>query len=657
MPRRFGLILAGFAVLIAAAPAQAATTYLINPFAGATSPQGVATDPSGDVYVADTGTGEILKVTPARIASVLASGLNAPSGVAVDPGSGTVYIADTGDHEVDRLNGDGSLTVIAGTGTAGTPMPGPATTSPLGGPAGLAVDAAGNLYIADGAGASGNPYAEKVAPDGTLSILAGNGSTGQPTRGTATSSPLRTPTGVALDATGNIFIADAAANVIEKVTPSGTLSVFAGRANGAAGQPSVGTATWSHLNHPTGVATDSGGTLYIADTDNNRVETVSPADKLALFAGTGVAGAPSYGSPALWSALHGPTAAAVDGSGVAYVADTANASVDRIAPAPPTGTAPPAPSGTTTQGHTLTAASGTWSNAPTAFAYQWERCDAAGASCADLTGADQSTYTLTSLDAGHTVRVLVTAANAGGSTTLASLPTGAIIPQPPANASPPTIAGTAVNVQTLAAAPGSWTNNPTRFTYQWQDCDASGTSCTAIAGATASTYTLALSDVGDTIRVIVTATNAGGSGKATSGQTAVIAPALVPWANTTPPSPLSAPTVSGPTTVGATLTCLTGSWSASPSGYEIQWNRGNAPIANATAATYTVTGVDRGHTLSCTVTAINSGGAIQTESARVSIPAPQKATAHRKPRRAHRRRALKRKRRRSGPPKTSRRAR
>ena len=623
MVRSISGVLAGvFAVLVAATPAQAATTFIINPFAQATTATGVAVDRiSGDVYIADAGAGDVLQVTPAGTTSVVASGLNAPTGVAIDPANGDVYIADTGNHEVDRLH-SGSLTVVAGTGTAGAPTPGPATASALGGPSGLAVDSAGDLFIADGAGAGGNPYVEQVTPGGTLSILAGSGTRAQPVTGMATSSPLRAPTGVATDAADDVFIADAAANVVTKISPAGGLSIVAGRANGAAGQPSAGTATNSRLNGPTGVATDPAGNLFIADTNNNRIEEVTPAGRLSVFAGIGWSDAPSYGATATLSPLSGPAAVALTATGVAYVANTGHGTVDRIAPAPPAIASVPAPTGTTTQDHTLTALTGTWSNAPTAFSYRWQRCSAVGAACTDIPGATASTYTLTAADAGGTVRVAVTATNAGGATTVASNLSAVVLPEPPASAGQPSIAGTAVDVQTLVAAPGTWSNAPTRFAYQWKGCDASGAHCTAIPGATASTYTLTLDNVGATVRVAVTATNAGGSATASSPPTTVIQPALTPWSDVPPPTPMRAPAVSGSPAVNGALSCDTGSWSNSPTGYEYQWNRGNAPIANATAATYTVTSADLGQALSCTVTAANSGGAIQAESARVAVPRP-----------------------------------
>lgn len=496
---------------------------------------------------------------------------------------------------------------------------------------------------------------EKVAPDGTLSILAGNGTPGTPVAGIATRSPLRAPTGVAVNSIGTVFIADNAANLVLKVMPGGTLSVFAGR-SGLSGQPTQGTATNSRLNGPTGVALDAAGNLFVADTTNNRLEEVSTSGRLSFFAGTGVSGAPAYGATATLSPLSGPAAVAVDSDGRTYVANATHSTVDRIAPALPALSAAPTPNGMTTQGQTLSATPGTWANAPTSYSYAWERCDAGGGACASIAGAGGSSYTLTGDDAAATIRSLVTARNVTGATTVASHPTAIIIPQPPASTAAPAIAGTVTNQQTLNASLGSWTNNPTKFAYEWQDCDASGANCADIAGATAGSYTLAYSDVGDTIRVVVTATNAGGSATATSAPTAAIAPALVPWANTPVPMPLAAPAVIGSTAVGSTLTCAPGRWSGSPTGYEIRWNRGNAPILNETAATYTVTTADRGHALSCTVTAINAGGAIQAESARVTIPGPTKAktaktkarakaaghrkrAAHARPRRAQHKRA------------------
>ncbi len=436
-----------------------------------------------------------------------------------------------------------------------------------------------------------------------------------------------------------MFIADARRSSCLKVTPAGILSIFAGRA-GLAGQPTAGTATSSRLSGPSGVATDAAGNLYIADTANNRVEEVTPADRLSVFAGTGTerrAQLRRRRGPRPRSAAPRRSRSPAMASPTSPTPPTPPSTA--IAPALPALSAAPTPTGTTTQGQTLTATPGTWANAPTSYAYGWERCNAGGAACATIAGAGGSGYTLTGDDAGATIRSLVTATNISGATTVASNPTAVVMPQPPAATAAPGIAGTATNLQTLAASPGTWRNNPTKFAYTWQDCDASGADCTAIAGATAATYTLALSDVGDTIRVAVTATNAGGSATATSAPTAVIAPVLVPWANTPPPGLLGAPPCRAPA-VGGTLACATGLLGQRPHRLRVPVEPRQRPHPNATAASYTVTAADRGQALSCTVTAINAGGAIQADSARFTIPPLHKAQTRRKARRAQRRRAL-----------------
>lgn len=189
----------------------------------------------------------------------------------------------------------------------------------------------------------------------------------------------------------------------------------------------------------------------------------------------------------------------------------------------PRNTVPPVAAGTPSVGQTLTATSGTWAGAPATYAYAWERCDAGGAACTPLPGATMPSYVLQPGDSGATVRVSVTAANAVGSATAASAVTALVTaPGGPASTSPPTISGTATVGQTLAAATGTWTGSPTSFAFQWQRCNASGASCTAVAGATAATYVVGTGDVTFTLRVVVTATNAAGSAAASSAPTPVV---------------------------------------------------------------------------------------------------------------------------------------
>src|SRR5664280_1844808 len=186
----------------------------------------------------------------------------------------------------------GDLSFVAGNGTPGAATKGPATSSPLNSPAGVAVDAAGNVYIAD----TDNNVVEKVTAGGQLSVFAGNGTPGAATKGPATSSPLFYPFGVAVDAAANVYIADTDNNVVEKVTAAGQLSVLAG--NGTPGAATEGPATNSPLNYPTGVAVDAAANVYIADYTNSRVEKVTPAATVPA-APTGLTATPGNGSATL----------------------------------------------------------------------------------------------------------------------------------------------------------------------------------------------------------------------------------------------------------------------------------------------------------------------------------------------------------------------
>ena len=196
--------------------------------------------------------------------------------------------------------------------------------------------------------------------------------------------------------------------------------------------------------------------------------------------------------------------------------------------AAPVNTAPPTISGTTTVGQTLTASNGTWSNAPTSFAYEWLRCNATGNSCVSVANGTQQKYTLVGADAAHTMRVKVTGTNADGSSSAQSAQTAPVAPvvtgTAPKNTSPPTIAGTAKSGETLTADPGTWSGTPTSFAYQWQRCDADVAACFDVTGSTGKTYGVSNADLGYRLRVQVTAKNAKGSGTANSAITAIVQP-------------------------------------------------------------------------------------------------------------------------------------
>jgi hypothetical protein len=194
--------------------------------------------------------------------------------------------------------------------------------------------------------------------------------------------------------------------------------------------------------------------------------------------------------------------------------------------APPVNTSPPTITGTPRVGETLTAQNGTWEGNPTAFTYQWQRCDANGANCANIAGATQRTYTVVNADAGETLRVRVTATNAEGSSTVASATTAVVSSSAaPRNTERPTISGTTRVGEQLTADPGSWTGSPDSFAFQWQRCDVDSAICVDVTGATGRTYALRLADLGFRLRVEATARSSRGQGTARSLLTTIVTPA------------------------------------------------------------------------------------------------------------------------------------
>ena len=189
-------------------------------------------------------------------------------------------------------------------------------------------------------------------------------------------------------------------------------------------------------------------------------------------------------------------------------------------PTAPANTSPPVITGATVVGQVLTASTGLWSGAPTSYGYKWQDCTTSGTACASIAHATASSYTLAAADGGHTVSAVVTATNSGGTASANSAVSATVTQAPPASAPAnsvlPSISGSAVEGKTLTASTGTWSESPTSFGYQWEDCSSLGESCVAVAGATTSSYTLRAADVGDTMRVVVTATNSRGTTAATS---------------------------------------------------------------------------------------------------------------------------------------------
>ncbi len=291
----------------------------------------------GTLYIADTTNNRIRKVSGGIISTVAGTGtagysgdggqatsaqLNNPIGVAVD-GEGNLYIADLVNARVRKVSG-GVITTVAGTGTAGySGDGGQATSAQLNTPYGVAVDGQGNVYISD----LNNQRIRKVS-GGIITTVAGTGTAGfSGDGGQATSAQLNNPVGVAVDAQGNLYIADIVNQRIRKVS-GGVITTVAG--TGTAGYSGDdGQATSAQLNYPIGVAVDAAGSLYVADQANYRVRKVS-GGIIRTVVGTGTQGFSGDGGQAASAQLADPFGLVVDRQGSVYVSDPVNQRVRKI---------------------------------------------------------------------------------------------------------------------------------------------------------------------------------------------------------------------------------------------------------------------------------------------------------------------------------------
>jgi hypothetical protein len=202
---------------------------------------------------------------------------------------------------------------------------------------------------------------------------------------------------------------------------------------------------------------------------------------------------------------------------------------------PPTNTSAPTISGSPYVGKNLTASTGSWTNHPTSYGYQWARCSSTGTGCAAIVGATKPHYTPAAADLNSTLEVWVTAKNAGGTAGPAtSQPTAVISPAlPPAQTTPPSITGSPVVGNALVANPGTYSGGAVAsYAYQWQSCDPNTLACTTIAGANTDDYTPVSTEVGQRLRVVVTAANPYGHITTNSDATAAVSVAVTPVTTT-----------------------------------------------------------------------------------------------------------------------------
>ena len=322
-----------------------AQPYLISTFAGGLPaptaapakpyafeyPGGVATDLFGNTYISTAyncvfrldSKGNLSRVAgicqqgfSGDGASALKAQLNNPQGLAVDV-LGNLYIADQGNQRVRQVTPAGIISTVAGTGTGGFSGDNiPATGAELNGPQGLAVDAAGNLYVAD----SLNFRIRRVVLGGAITTVAGTGVAGNAgDGGAATAATLTSPGGLALDGNGNLYVSDSGVSVVRMINPAGKIFHIAGIGSGGYGGDS-GPAIAATLNNPQGLATDAAGNLYVADRGNFRVRKIS-GGVISTYAGNGILGNSGDNNPATSAELLAPVGVALDSSGDLYIAD------------------------------------------------------------------------------------------------------------------------------------------------------------------------------------------------------------------------------------------------------------------------------------------------------------------------------------------------
>ena len=241
-----------------------------------------------------------------------------PQGVTVDS-SGAVYVADSSNNRIRKISPAGVVTTLAGSGVAGY-ADGTGAAAQFSYPEGVAVDSSGAVYVAD----SGNNRIRKISPAGVVTTLAGSGVTGY-ADGTGAAAQFSNPDAVAVDSSGAVYVAEYYNNRIRKISPAGVVTTLAGSA--VAGYAD-GTGAAAQFSGPQGVAVDASGTVYIGDGDNNRIRKISPAGVVTTLAGSGAYGSADGTGTA--AQFRGPIGVAVDASGAVYVADINNNLIRKI---------------------------------------------------------------------------------------------------------------------------------------------------------------------------------------------------------------------------------------------------------------------------------------------------------------------------------------
>ncbi len=293
------------------------------------TPYGVATDASGNLYVADSSNHMIRKITAGGVVTTFAGNGSSgyqdgtgtaasfynPTAVAADT-NGNVYVADQNNQRIRKITSSGSVTTIAGDGTSGF-LDATGTAARFNNPAGIAVDVSGNIYVSD----FSNHRIRKIDGSGAVTSLAGAGTSGS-SDGSGVAAHFNNPSGIVVTSTGTIFVADRSNNTVRRITPSGVVTTLAGTGSQGAVD---GAATGASFYYPNGLAVDVSGNLYVADSSNNRIRRIGTNGVVSTLAGQTTAGyVDATGNAAKFS---NPSGIAMGSFGTLYVADTNNSRI------------------------------------------------------------------------------------------------------------------------------------------------------------------------------------------------------------------------------------------------------------------------------------------------------------------------------------------
>lgn len=497
--------------MLAALPLAAqAEDYAISTFAGTglvaggadgrpgtfNAPYGIAIDGAKNLYVADTVNNTIRKITPAGVVSTLAgtAGLlgstngtgaaarfNFPVGIGVDA-AGNVFVADSKNFMIRKITPAGEVSTFAGAPFQLGSADGNGSAARFFLPSGLAVDSAGNVYVAE----QGNHVIRKITPGGDVSTLAGGVQQPGFADGSGTAARFNTPFGLAIDAGGNILVADAGNNTIRRVTPAGVVSTVAGATTEGAIN---GAASSARFNQPRGLAVDSGGNIFVADYGNQLLRHITSGGVVSTLAGApGVPGATdSVGASARF---YDPMDVVVDGTTV-FVVDSSNNLIRRGVPASTAGLPVISIQPLDQEVSTGQSVSFRVSVSGSGLTYQWLKNNVA------ISGATNATYTIGSAQTSDVGVFSVRISSAGGSVDSAP---GTLSVTPPGSG-PIIITSRPLSqhVEVGQAVSFSITASGSGLTYQWQK---NGTN---IPGATSATFAIASAQSSDvaiyTVRV------------------------------------------------------------------------------------------------------------------------------------------------------------